>query len=343
MKKYNQLTQQQRYIIQDLIELGKSQSFISRELNVNRSTISREIKRNKNSKGGYKAKGAHTFARGRRRTAWDSNRKIQGTLEEMIFEKLSYGWSPEQISGRLRIENKEWSISHESIYNWIYKIAPECKKALRRQGRRQKRGNVKKRRTPFWKEPKKSIENRDASANNRTELGHWERDLVEGVRSHSAILVMVDRKSRYSILSKVSSHQSEHINEKTSGELQKGNHSVISMTNDNGIEFGKWGELEEQLNANVYFCHPYSSYERGTVENTNGLLRQFFPKKTNFDDISNDKIKLAQNNLNYRPRKIHNYLTPHEIHFGEKQKLINSKNYYTRKINQRIYEQYPLS
>lgn len=209
MKNYHHLTQQQRYTIQDLIELGKTHKFIAGEVGVDRSTISREISRYRNARGGYKAKGAHAQAVSGRQSIYDYPRKIKGLLEQVILEKLNLGWSPEQISGRLKFENSEWSISHETIYNWIYKVHPIFKKSLRREGKRQRRGNVRKRRW-IGKEPKKSIEQRPLECTDRESTGHWERDLVEGIRGHSALLVIVDRKSRLTVLEKVESHYSEH-------------------------------------------------------------------------------------------------------------------------------------
>jgi IS30 family transposase len=132
MKEYHHLTQRNRYLIQDLLSLGKSKASIAKELGVDRSTVSREIVRNGNSRTVYNAKGAHATAFGRKRSTWDSRRKIEGLLEQVIIEKLQERWSPAQISGRLKKE-KRWSISHATIYNWIYRLCPEAKVVLRRK------------------------------------------------------------------------------------------------------------------------------------------------------------------------------------------------------------------
>lgn len=335
MKKYHHLTQQQRYTIQDLLEIGKTQKFIASEIGVNKSSISREISRNRNSRGGYKAKGAQTRYVGERKCIFDYPRKINGDLEQLVIEKLLLGWSPEQISGRLRLENSEWSISHETIYTWIYKTNSQYKKLLRRCGKRQRRGNIRKRRW-IGKEPKKSIVERPPDCDKRATTGHWERDLVEGIRGHSALLVIVDRKSKLTVLEKVETHHADHVNTKTDEGLNLRCLVIHSVTNDNGIEFGKPAELEKRINAPVFFCHPYSSWERGTVENTNGLIRQVFSKKTNFDEITNDRIQEAEDMLNSRPRKTLNYKSPHEFHYEENFKLIESKNCYRKKRYQRI-------
>src|SRR5262245_4668149 len=137
MKGYQQLTQRQRFIIQDMFGLGKTFVEIAAEVGVHRSTISREIKRNGNSQGGYRALGAEAAVRTRGREKFDYYRKINGALEEVIIEKLKLAWSPEQISGRLKLEGK-WSISHETIYRWIYNIAPEFRASLRYRSKRRR-------------------------------------------------------------------------------------------------------------------------------------------------------------------------------------------------------------
>jgi IS30 family transposase len=240
MNKYTQLTQQQRYIIQDLFNLEKTQTYIAIELGVNRSTICRELHRNKNLKSLYKAKGAQLSTVDRRFAANEGYQKIKNKLKEIVVEKLNIGWSPEQITGRLKLEDSIHKISHESIYTWIYNKEPTYKLKLRRQGRRQRRGNKKKKRQWVGKEARKLIDERPLVCDERNEIGHWERDLVEGVKSHSSLLVIVDRTSRLSILNKVSTHHADHVNKKTHEGLKEDDHPVFSMTNDNGIEFGQW-------------------------------------------------------------------------------------------------------
>jgi IS30 family transposase len=334
MKRYYQLTQRQRFIIQDLFELGKNFTEIAKEVEVHRTTISREIKRNSNGKGGYRARGAHQSAKYRQTNIWDSPRKIDGVLEEVIIEKLRLCWSPEQISGRLKLEGK-WSISHESIYQWIYKIAPDFRKALRRKSRA--RRGLKKRRRGLEKRPRKYIEERPEEANIRSEFGHWERDLLEGRRSGPALLVMNDRKSRLTRIKRVFSHQSSEVSEATKSLLM--NENKLTITNDNGIEFGGYEKLEKQLGLPVYFCQPYTSWQRGTVENTNGLIRQFYPKHFDFKRISDEEITMLENNLNYRPRKTHGFRTPNEIHFSKKLKLIKERSTYKKQRRQRIFKE----
>lgn len=336
MSSYHHLTQRQRYIIQDMRDIGKSQSEIARELQVDRSTILREFKRNSNSKGGYKAKGAQAYVNGRREHLSTFVRKIDGPLEEAITSKLRLGWSPQLISARLKLET-QWHVSHETIYKWIYGLAPAYKVCLRRRGKRQKRGGKYRKRT-FGPEPRKSIEQRELAADQRLEFGHWERDLIIGNISGHALLVIVDRKSRRTLIRRVESKACEEVNAATTSMLR--GEICHSITNDNGIEFGQPKDLENSLDIAVYFAHPYSSWERGTVENTNGLIRQFYPKKTNFNDISDESIASMQNNLNGRPRKMFGYRSPDEITSTRDQKMFRSERTYRSEMNRRFKREF---
>jgi len=334
MKGYRHLTQRQRFIIQDLRDLGKTKTEITEAVGVHRSSVSREIKRNLNARGGYRALGAETNAKARRPQIHDYSRKIQGALEELVVEKLNLRWSPEQISGRLKMEGS-FSISHESIYNWIYKISPNFIACLRWKSKRRWRGH-KKRRRGLGGLPRRSIEERSLEANRRLKIGHWERDLVEGKRSGPSLLVAVDRKSRYTKLDRVYSHSSDEICLATEKMLSL--EPLKTLTNDNGVEFGRYKTTERRLGIPVYFTKPYTSWQRGTVENTNGLLRQFYPKSFDLWRTTADEIESVALALNYRPRKTLGYKTPYEVHFSKKQTLINSESTYRRKRIKRILE-----
>lgn len=334
MENYHHLTQRHRYLIVDLLSLQKTKASIARELGVHRSTVGREIKRNsRTSRGGfYNAKGAHRCAQGRRLEAYCFRHKIEGLLEQVVIEKLQMGWSPEQISGRLRLEGR-FSISHETIYRWIYNMAPSMKRCLRFKWRRRRRCG-KRRRRGLEKYPRKYIDLRPESANDRVEIGHWERDLLEGLRGKSALLVLNDRKSRLTKIKRTLSHHSLHVNDQTVRAI--GNESCKSMTNDNGIEFGKYEDLELKIASPVFYCHAYTSWERGTVENTNGLIRHVYPKKTNFNMVTDEEIQVLENALNLRPRKMFNFRTPEEIHYGKNKRLIKGRDALYRERNQRL-------
>lgn len=326
---YQHLTRRQRYIIEDLRELGKNLAFIAKELGVNRSTICREIKRNSNSRGGYKAKGAQSSAESRRPRIMEYPRKICGPLEELVIQKLQAGWSPEQISGRLKYEGKT-SVSSEGIYRYVLmdrKSGGHLYKLLRRHGRKQRRGY---RRSRYWIkiERRRFIDDRMQEANARTELGHWERDLLHGNRNGPAVLTIVDRKSRFTLLEKVANRTHQESQKQTLQAFKRTGMICKSLTNDNGPEFGAFHELEQNLGANVYFTHPYCSWERGTNENTNGLLRQYLPKKCSYRSLKDHHLRDLEQRLNQRPRKTLNYQTPEEIHFAKRTKLIKGKRGY---------------
>ena len=321
MKSYHHLTQRQRYIIQDLMSLGQSKSAMAIEIGVHRATITRELKRNSNQKGGYRALGAQSYANGRRLESYHYRHKIEGLLEQVVLEKLRLGWSPEQICGRLRLEGR-WSLSHETIYRWIYNLRPEMKRALRFKWRRRRRVARNKRRG-LEKYPRKFIDKRPSEANERLEFGHWERDLLEGRRGESALLVLNDRKSRLTKIIRIQNKYCIYVNDQTVKAI--GKELCRTITNDNGIEFGKYEDLEKKLSVPIYYCHAYTSWERGTVENTNGLIRHFFPKRTDFNKVTDEDIKGMENTLNFRPRKMFNFRTPEEIHYAKKKKLIKGK------------------
>jgi IS30 family transposase len=333
MKGYRHLTQRDRYLIEDLLSLGKTKAAIARELGVDRSSVCREVKRNSNQKGGYKARGAQQYAKDRQTNFVDCKRKISGLLQEVVMEKLEARWSPAQISGRLKKEGR-WSISHQSIYTWIYMVGPGPG-MLRGRGRRRRGGRKYSRPFP-GKDKRKNIEERPWQANERTELGHWERDLLEGKRGQSALLVLTDRKSRFTKLVRTKNKLCAKVAELTRDALK--GLKFESMTNDNGVEFGEPIKQEEILGKPVFYTDPYSSWQRGTVENTNGLLRDFFPKSCSLNEKTNEDLSTAENMLNDRPRRSLGYRTAREEHFGLSQALIDSNYELRKRMNERSDE-----
>lgn len=337
MSKYRRLTRRDRIVIEKRLGQGKTQIEIAEELKVHRSTICRELKRNKAIHGPYRWRGAQIQADGAREYVIFYKRKISGVFEEVICELLEARLSPDQISKRLKVEDSKWSVSHETIYKWIYKVAPHYKKYLRWKSRcRQKRSG--KPRRGIWKQPRKFISERPDEANSRLEPGHWERDLLEGLRGKPSLLVLQDRATRFTIIRKVRSKYSDEVNAVTAKALE--NECVISITNDNGVEFGNFEKLEEKLGVPVYFCHAYASWERGTVENTNGLIRQYYPKKTDFTSVTSAELQTLQDVINHRPRKLHGYRSPIEIIKKEKVKIIRSESYYRARMYDRQHEQF---
>lgn len=325
MRKYRRLTREDRIFIERRLEQGKMQTEIADELGVHRCTISKEIKRNKAVKGPYRWRGAHAKAQLGRPHRICYRRKIEGLLEELVRHLLEERLSPDQISQRLKLEGSKWSVSHETIYKWIYYVAPEYKRCLRWKSRiRQKRAG--RYRRGLSGVPRKLIDARPSSADLRTEPGHWERDLLEGRRGGPSLLVMQDRHTRLTVIRKVKSKFANEVNRMTAEALQ--DHVVKTITNDNGVEFGCYTDLEKALGVPVYFCHAYTSWERRTVENTNGLLRQFAPKHTDFSLWSEREIQELEDLINARPRKGLGYRCAKEIHENKKIKLIKGEGYY---------------
>jgi transposase, IS30 family len=341
MKGYRHLTLVDRCTIQEGREKGLSLSSIGKLLGVSKSSISREIKRNSNSYGDYNGLGADTYAQCRLTNALDCKRKLNGNLEEIVIQKLGERWSPEQISGRLRLEGKDY-VCHETIYRWIYKNLDSdyLKETLRRFKTRRRRKN--KRQNRYIKIMyRKSIGKRPKNVKLRKDIGHWERDLLEGQRGSGAVLAMVERKSRYSLLRKVKTKFSEKMNQ-TTAEVINENKKIKfkTMTNDNGPEFANPDKLEEKIKIPVYFTHPHCPWERGSVENLNGLLRQYLPKKTPFNDLNQKSLSAIQQALNFRPRKNLKYKTPHEVMFSTKIKLLRGQKYYRKHFIKREIESY---
>lgn len=338
-RSYRRFTRSDRYQMEKFLARGKTKAWIAIEMGFHRSTIYREFGRGKIVKstpnhvtpvGAYSAhkadcdwKGNAYHARGYSFRGY----KIKGWVEDQIRIKLSLGWSPEQISKRLFLE-KNLSLSHEAIYNYIFsrqKQGEDLHKCLRHYRRRKRRF---KRRSRYWElqyRRRKSIEVRPAEANLRLTSGHFERDLMLGLRGTGAVLAIVDRKTRYTLLSKVETTHAEIVNAATAKICAESRLKIRTMTNDNGHEFGEFWKLEKNLKAPVYFTRPLCPWERGTVENTIGLLRQYLPKGIDLRAVDQGTLLDCQNALNSRPRRALGYLTPDEVRTGTRRKLITKK------------------
>ncbi len=352
MEKYRRITRKDRYQIQKYLAAGKTKNWISDRLGFHRSSIYREIMRgivttslpsNTTRKGHYSALKANRdrlMSLSNRRGILYQGSKIKGWVEDQIRIKISDGWSPEQIAHRLKME-KEITISVEAIYKYLLsckKRNDELYKYLRRYRGRQRRF---KRRNRYWEKQhqrRKSIDERPAEANQRKTTGHFERDLMLGKRGTGAILTIVDRKTQYTILQKVASTFAEEVNSATLIALKNIPIPIRTITNDNGHEFGEFWKLEEKIKAKIYFTHPLCPWERGTVENTIGLMRQYIPKGTPLTKIKNRDIKELESILNSRPRKTLAFKTPHEILTGETQKLIKRRK--IKPLPVEYYEQF---
>ena len=246
-------------------------------------------------------------------------RKIESYpwLEEEIEEKLKLYWSPEQIAGRLRRELGRTIICHETIYQYLYHQRRDLKKYLRCQkGKYRRRYGTKIRERRRRKEEIRRIDQRPKVVEKRGRIGDWEGDTVvgKGGSKKGAILTYVDRKSGQLLADKLERATAEEVREKTINRFRKvPKEKRLTFTYDNGTENADYELIERELRITAYFAHPYHSWERGTNENTNGLLRQFFPKKESLEDISQNKVTRAVKLINNRPRKRLNYLTPQEV------------------------------
>lgn len=342
MKGYSHLNQVHRCIIEWGFRKGKTQTEIADMCGVHRATISRELKRHTAVKTGvYNAIGAHGVSLSRKLSWINYTRKIKGPLEEVIIEKLNEKWSPEQISGRLKEEGKQ-SVCHESIYRWLYRIAdrPELKQILRRFRSRNRRG--KKRQNKYLSiERRKYIDKRPVSVESRKVKGHWERDLLLGKREGHSLLTLVERKTRYTLIKKVPSRRCEVVNTITANLINtKSELEFKTITNDNGGEFGQPSQLEKLANVKIYFNYPHSPWQRGSIENLNGLLRQYYPKAIDLNQIKDKEISMVEYALNHRPRKNLGFKTPHEVMFKIKEKLFKSREEYRRNNLIREFKSY---
>lgn len=323
VKKHRRLTHKERVQIETLLNEKKTKSYIAKALNRSPSTITREVNKwVQNEKDTYDADLAHWNAKDDYLNKRNLDKiSTYSLLRFFVYKGLLSNWTPEQISGRLKElypNDPIMSISHEAIYRHIY-TRPQAslnKKLIKLLVRKKtRRRPTKKRRGTGSKILNQvSIDNRPEHIELRQEVGHWEGDLIIGKDHKSAIGTIVERKTRFSLILKLNSKKAEEIAEEFSKTLNKLNNIYKkSMTYDNGIEMARHEKITKNTGMKIYFAHPYSSWERGTNENTNGLIRRYFPKGTDFNQISQEQLRIVQEKLNNRPRKIIGYKTPKEM------------------------------
>jgi transposase, IS30 family len=316
-KKYTRLNKDDRVKIQTLLSVGMTISEIANKLNRTPSTICREVKKGLLLPGDkYIAEQAEVCSRIYRRTRRsDSKLMTNKKLRGFVILKLTEGWSPEQISFRIKElfpKDNIMRISYESIYKYIYQ---ENRKLIRYLPyKKPKRCGGKRRHIYLGKIPDRTpIDQRPQIIDLRQEVGHWEGDLIVGKDQKSVIGTLVERVTRLTIVVELESRKSAHVVQRFAEELMKMPKKMLkSLTYDNGIEFTAHKEFTRLTNMPVYFAHPYSSWERGTNENTNGLIRRFYPKKTDFRRVTKAQLKEMELLLNTRPRKVLNWKTPYE-------------------------------
>jgi len=300
-----------------LLRAGVRQKDIAIIFGKSPSAISREISENKDADGVYRARSAKKKRKNKRIKANQRFRKLKGNkrLRRYIERKLKKYWSPEQIAGRLRFRYGKTILCHETIYQFIYNEKPELKQYLRCQkGKYRRRHGTKKREKKREEDKKKRIDTRPGVVEERRRLGDFEGDTIVGRGRSGRILTHVDRKSGYLLADKLNNGKAEGVRKITVKRFKSiPKNKRYTITYDNGVEFSEYELIERGASIGVYHAYPYHSWERGTNENTNGLIRQFFPKKMPFTHITQKELDKVSHLINHRPRKRLGYLTPHEV------------------------------
>ena len=309
---YRQLTQEQRYQIGACLKIGMKQSEIAKEIDVHKSSVSREIRRN--GSGGLRYNSSRAVALARERHRKKRKYRIDETtilrVELMLVER---NWSPEQISERLSLEGLP-TLSPETIYRHIYRDKQEGGDLYIHLRRRHKyRKRIHKYCSRKGWDTRRSIAERPTIVETRSRLGDWEADTIIGRERRGGIISLVERRSRYCLLQKVSTKSAQPVAEAICEQLLPVKDKVLTITSDNGIEFTRHQTIAKVLDADFFFADPYSSWQRGTNENTNGLVRQYFPKNTGFESLSDSDIQHVSDRLNNRPRKCLGFRTPNEV------------------------------
>lgn len=317
---YRQLTQEQRYQIYAYVKANWTQQNIAAEIGVHPSTISRELSRNRGGRG-YRPKQAQEKTEGRKPN--HVTLRIESETWAMIEGYVRQDWSPEQIAGWLFKQHIR--VSHERIYQYIYadkRLGGDLYRHLRCRKQRRKRYGSYDRRGRLT--GCHSITERPAIVEEKRRVGDWEADTIIGQHHQQAIVSVVERKSKLCFLKKVERNTSEAVEQALSVLLKPVIAKCHTITSDNGREFANHQEVALKLQASFYFAHPYSSWERGLNENTNGLVRQYFPKKSDFSKITDSDVQRVMDRLNNRPRKTLGYKTPNQVFFNQKRIALTS-------------------
>ena len=314
--KYKQVTSEERYTIYTLRKQGMNKSQIAKCLGRSRSTISRELKRNaRPNHGAYEPHRADAMCR-MRRSRSRRNMKFTPADYAIVEALLKQEWSPEQISGTLRLAGR-LLISHETIYRYVWNDRVDggyLYKYLRQSGK-QRRKRYQSYDSRGRLANKRMIHERPAIVERRTTLGHWEIDTVHGRGSNHCIVTLVERKSGFTLIGKLRDKSTKSLNARVKLLLDRYPSDFKTITADNGTEFHQYKELEEYSGTTFYFANPHHSWERGTNENTNGLIRQYLPKTKSMFHLTQHDCNVIANKLNNRPRKRHDFKTPTEIFY----------------------------
>ncbi|MEG1951527.1 MAG: IS30 family transposase [Bacteroidales bacterium] len=310
---YKQLTMEQRYAISVLLQRKCGKKEISEAIGVHISSIYRELNRNK-SKHKYSYLIAQEMSIERKERLCVS-RKFTAALQRDVEKKINDDWSPEQICGRLKAEGKP-SVSHETIYKHIRTdkrnggaLWMHCRHKLKHRKRQ-----VGDKRIPIRN--RIGIEQRPPEANGKR-FGDWEMDTIIGKDGREAIVTLVERSKNYMLMSKLKyGKNAKALAQKVISMLLPYKNNVLTITTDNGTEFAEHQLIAQKLNTKVFFAHPYSSWEKGAIEHTNKLIRQYIPKKSVFKTFSDAQILEIQHKINRRPRKKLNFKSPVQCFFN---------------------------
>lgn len=318
---YRHLTLEERYHIQAYKEAGYKQNEIAKKIKVNPSTISRELQKNSTKiHKRYTAAKANQVASDRRMYASrKSNKKLDKKLKNIIMEYILEDWSPEQISARLKLIGSA-DISFVRIYQFIEQDKQEggdlyTHLRFHHTGHRRARYGSK---SKGKIKDRVSISQRDETVDDKIRVGDWEIDTIVGANQKGAITTVVERKTSLVRISIPTTKKAIDIENETIRIMSPLKDKIHTITSDNGLEFSNHKNISQALDYEHYFCHPYSSWERGLNEYTNGLIRQYIPKGTGFDDITLEYITMIEDKLNNRPRKALDWKTPNEAFYGLK-------------------------
>ena len=326
MNPYTHLTMNERETIFLMYEQGETIGHISETLDRSKSTISRELHRNSNKDGSYSPSTAHGEYKRRKQLCGRHRTLDKDSIFQLVKRLfLNEQWSPEQISGRLNLENAKNKISYNTIYRAIYRgdfdepgLSTGNRGAIRKLRHRGKTRHSKNHVERRGKIPiSNTIHERPDSANERTEIGHWEADTVAGQTGKACLVTLVDRKSRLLLIGKSEKKASKPVIDQMIKLLQGVDSNFCkTITPDRGKEFSQHARLTEELNnTQIYFPDPHAPWQRGSNENTNGLLREYSPKGVDLTDATDEEIQGWATKLNTRPKKCLNWKTPYEIFY----------------------------
>lgn len=318
---YNQLTENERYQIYILRTAGHSQAQIARALNRHPSTIGRELRRNTGLRG-YRPGQAQKLTDARRHEARKSIKltdEVRVQIETLLRQELS----PQQVADYLK-RHAGVSLHHETIYQLIYAdkanggdlythLRVASKPYRKRYGSNDRRGKINNR---------VSIDERPAIVDQASRIGDWEGDTVIGKGHKGALLTLVDRKTLYTVIVRLTNKRADLLANAAIEHMKPFKDRVKTITFDNGLEFAGHEVIADGLEANIYFAHPYASWERGINENTNGLIRQYFPKRTDFNKVTDDEVQFVMDRLNSRPRATRGGRSPNELFLGQRDDLL---------------------